>query len=144
MKKSWLLTVVPLLLVCFILPQGASAMKVHRYEHAYLGSWENTHDDCNYPGSTGSIEIKLKQIKKTGRIVLAKTWFNDGRIGDMETKGKIYVENGVKKVRLHYTENDWADSYWIYATITKNRIVGTYEHYFDGCTWGGTVDLTTK
>lgn len=140
--KRIILLVIPLLVLLILLPQDGQAMKVKKFKHFYLGTWENTWDLCGSPGETGDIEIKLAKIKKSGKITKAKVWFNDGRIGDMEAKGRIYWENGVRYIHLRYTEDDWADNYIIDATITKNEIIGTYDHTrSDNCSWGGTVDL---
>lgn len=140
MKKIILLAL-PILALLIMLPQGGQAMKVKKFKHFYLGSWENTWDSCGGTGETGSIEIKLTKIKKTGKITKAKVWFNDGRIGDMTARGKVYWDNGVRKIRLRYTEYDWADDYLILGSITKDAIVGTYDHSYGGCQWGGTIDL---
>ena len=143
MKKIILLAF-PLLALLLILPQTGHAMKVKKFKHFYLGAWENTWDNCGGTGETGSIEIKLTKIKKTGKITKAKVWFNDGRIGDMEAHGRIFWDNGVRKVRLHYTESDWLDDYLILGSITKSAIVGTYDHTSSGCSWGGTIDLVRE
>lgn len=143
MKKIILLAL-PIFILLVMLPQDGHAMKVKRFKHFYLGDWVNTWDECGDTGQYGAIEIKLTKIKKTGKITKAKVWFNDGRIGDMPAKGKIYWNNGVRKIRLRYTESDWADDYLILGTITKNAIVGTYDHTSSGCQWGGTIDLARE
>jgi len=151
MKKIILLAF-PLLALLLILPQTGHAMKVKKFKHFYLGSWENTYDTCWTAGGTGSIEIKLTKIKKSGKITQAKVWFNNGRYGEMEAKGKIYWDNGVRKIRLRYQENGWDyDDYVITGSITANNIIGAYDHYtlctdsssYD-CYWGGTVDLVKE
>ena len=147
MKKIMLLAI-PLLAFLILLPQTGHAMKVKRYQHAYWGSWDQTYDDCGTPSGTGYIKIKLKNIKRTGRISSAHVWF-DNTGNYMEAKGRITKNaDGTKHFRLKYQENGWAyDNYVITGTITKNKIVGEYDHsstvYNDSCPWGGTVDLDT-
>lgn len=145
MKKLLIFTL-PLLALCFFLPQTSHAMKVKKYKHAYSGTWENTYNDCDYTSNTGYLEIKIKKIKKSGKIKEAHVWFsNTGTY--MEAKGEVYKYNGVKYISLEYQENGWDyDSYLITGTITANYIDGYYDHYtlypyssYYGCYWGGTA-----
>lgn len=143
MKKNLLLLCVLFMGVSILLPQTSQAMKTKKFKHYYLGTWENTYDTCSSIGQTGEIEIKLSKINKVGKITKAKVWFNDSRVGDMTARGKIFFnKKNVRRIRLHYTENNWADDYVINGRITKNKIVGTYDHTNSGCNWGGPVDLT--
>lgn len=147
--KKFILLAFPLLALLIILPQTGHAMKVKKFQHFYLGTWENTYFDCGTAGNTGDIEIKLTKIKKSGKITKAKVWFDNGRIGDMPAKGRIYWDNGVRKIRLRYNEDGWDyNTYVITGTITANAISGNYDHssyyYYDWCPWGGTVDLVRE
>jgi len=148
MKKLFLLAT-PLLLLCFFLPQNTHAMKVKKFKHSYYGTWENTWSSYGTPGNTGYIEIKIKKIKKTGKIKDAHIWFsNTGTY--MQAHGKIKKVNGVKQITLHYEENGWDyDDYVFTGTITAAAISGDYDHYstyysYEPYSWGGTAELTNQ
>lgn len=146
MKKLFLLAI-PLLAFCILLPQTSHAMKVKKFKHAYYGTWVNTYDSLYTPGYTGDIEIKIKKIKKSGKITDAHVWFdNTGTY--MQATGAITKANGVKTLSLIYQENGWEyDYYTLYGTITAKTINGYYDHYTtyydsNGYSWGGTIALS--
>ncbi|OGY86390.1 MAG: hypothetical protein A2233_00535 [Candidatus Kerfeldbacteria bacterium RIFOXYA2_FULL_38_24] len=126
------------------IPQTASAVNVKRWQGRYLGTWDDTYDNCTGDLSQdGTIIIRLIKTKKNGKITSAAVFFSDDTSDRIDAKGKIYTKNNVRRIRLNYL-HDYG-SYAIKAKLTnKKQIIGRYDHNNLSCTWGGTINAIKK
>ena len=72
------------------IPQTASAVNVKRWQGRYLGTWDDTYDNCTGDLSQdGTIIIRLIKTKKNGKITSAAVFFSDDTSDRIDAKGKI-------------------------------------------------------
>lgn len=122
-----------------VLPQDASAISPNKWEGRYEGDWDDTYDSCGDTAQSGMITIKLKEIKRDGRITNAAVFFDDDATERLDATGKIFRnDEGVRRIRLRYLKD--SGFYIIKGRLTdKKKIKGVYNHDAGGCQWGGSV-----
>ena len=146
MKKFTLLfSVVLVAFVVFALaaPFDAEAKSIgKRFRgNSYSGTWELTYDTCapENIGNTGNLILSQIKIKRKGKIKKGtKIYFDNADIG---IKGRIYKKNKKYRVRFNYPRKDGAFAGQIRGRIKQKSLKGKYDHFYEGCEWGGTFDM---
>ncbi|MBU0732480.1 hypothetical protein KKC88_06415 [Patescibacteria group bacterium] len=149
MKKNTVFFLcLPVLAMVFVVafPGTADAMSIgKRFRgNAYSGTYEVTYDPCRPSniGNVGYLTISELKLGRKGKVKKGtKSYWNSDSLG---VKGKLFKNINKKKkyrVKFRYPRKDGAFAGMITGYITQKKIKGRYDHFYEGCEWGGKVNL---
>lgn len=139
MKKILFSLIICIFLFATALPSTVHALKPSKFKKTYYGTWE-LKEYCTDGTDDGTIQITISKLNRKGKIKEASVWWSNNYTTYAAT-GKIFRKNGVRRIRLNYSNAD--AKYIIRGKITTKIIDGKYihEYYPTDCHFWGTVNL---